>query len=186
MFPAVNLYREGILNYRQRQLIIGCTETMRKFPSKDQDYALWWQILHMRRAMHRVRAKELFQYGITSEEAAVLFIVQAIGPRVTPAMISRFLLRERHSVSGLLSRMEKGGLVRKVKDLERKNLVRIAMTEKGQQAYQQSTKRESIHKVMSCLSKEERQQLKASLDTLWKKALEELGGYDKLPFQFSK
>ena len=77
----------------------------------DQDYKIWWLILGMRRAMHKARAKELFQYGITPEEASVLFVVNAIGDKATPAEVSRWVLREPHSVSSLLSRMEKDRLV---------------------------------------------------------------------------
>jgi len=120
-------------------------------------------------------------YRITPEQAAILFIVQAIGEKATPAEISRWLFREPHSVSGLLARMEKQGLVRKVKDLERKNLVRVVITEEGQKAYQQSTKRESIHRIMSSLSEEDRQQLRSYLEVLQNKALEELGVNRKLP-----
>ncbi len=141
----------------------------------DDDYNLWWLVLHTRRAMYMVRAKELFQYGITPEESAVLFVVQAIGYRATPAEISRWLLRKAHTVSGLLKRMEKKGLIRTVKDLERKNLIRVVITEKGQGVYQKSAKRECIHRITTYISKKERQQLKASLGKLRDKALEELG-----------
>ena len=58
--------------------------------------------------------------------------------------------------------------------MERKNLVRVSMTEKGKQAYEQSTKRKSIHKVMSVLSEQERQQLLASLEKLRNRALKEI------------
>ena len=155
---------------------------MRRFPSKDQDYELWWLILHMRRAMHKIRARELFQYGITPEEAAVLLVVQTIGDKATPAEIARYLLREPHSISGLLSRMQEDGLVRKAKDLDRKNMVRVELTDKGRKAYRQSTKKESIHRLMSCLSEEDRQQLESLLELLWEKALKDLGVAVKPPF----
>jgi DNA-binding MarR family transcriptional regulator len=157
----------------------------KKFPSKDQDYALWYLIVYMRRSMYRAREKELFQMGLTPEQASVLFIVQNTGPRVTPADISRYLLREPHSVSGLLDRMEKDGLIKKVKDLERRNLVRVAITEQGKEALRKSTRRESIHRIMSCLSPGERRDVKVSLEKLWNKALEELGGEARAPFNFS-
>jgi len=70
--------------------------------------------------------------------------------------------------------MEKQGLVRRVRDLDRKNQVRIVITEKGQQAYNQSTRRKSIQRIMSALSDEERQQLKSFLQTLKDRALDEL------------
>jgi len=73
-----------------------------------------------------------------------LFVVQSTRERATPSEISRWLLREPHSTSGLITRMEKDGLVTKVDDLERKNMLRVAMTEKGREAYEKSTDRESI------------------------------------------
>ena len=132
--------------------------------------------------MYRARTKELFQHGITPEEASVLFVVQAIDYKATPTEISRWLLREPHSTLGLLSRMEKKGLVTKSKDLEKKNLVRVAITEKGQQAYEQAAKRESIHRILSSISDDECEHLVACLQLLRDKALEEAGIVDKPPF----
>jgi len=155
---------------------------MESFLSKDQDYELWWLILHTRRAMYKARARELLQYGITPEEAGVLFVIQAIGRRATPAEISRRLVREPHSISGLLRRMKRKGLVKRVKDLERRNLIRVTITKKGREAYNQSTKRDSIHRIISSISKEDCQEMKACLEKLWNKALEELGRGYKPPF----
>ena len=73
----------------------------------------------------------------------------------------------------------------KVNDLDRKNLIRITITNKGKKAYRQVAKREAIHSLMSCLSQEERQQLKATLEKLWNSAVEELGANGKTPFIFS-
>jgi len=64
--------------------------------------------------------------------------------------------------------------LRKTQDLDRKNLVRVSITEKGQQAYHKSTMRKSIRKIMSSLSEEERQQLRSYLEKLQNKAFKEL------------
>jgi DNA-binding MarR family transcriptional regulator len=56
--------------------------------------------------------------------------------------------------------MEKGGFVRRVKIPGRKNYVIIELTEKGLEGYQQACERESIHQILSCLSDEERQELR--------------------------
>jgi DNA-binding MarR family transcriptional regulator len=148
---------------------------VRTLPENDLDYELWWLILHTRRSMRRIREKELFQYRITPERAGVLYAIHMIGKRVTPAEISRFLLREPHSVSNLINRMKAEGLVKKVKDLNRKNLVRVVLTDKGREAYKQTVKRDSIHKVMSHLSEEERKLLRALLEKLCENTLKELG-----------
>ncbi len=176
----------GISDPCQGAVLSEGEETMKDFLQEDEDFELWWLILGARRAMHKARARELSQYDITPEEAAVLFVVQTVGRRATPAEISRWLLRESHSISGLIQRMEKEGLVKKVKDLDRKNLVRVAMTEKGQQAYYQSTKRDSVHRIISSISKEERQHLRATLERLRDKALKEIGIAFKPPFPPSR
>ena len=150
--------------------------------SVDKDYALWVLLLQAKDTVFKAREKELSQYGISPEQAGVLFIIHTIGNTATPAEISRWLLRKHHTVLGILGRMEKAGLVRKTKDPERKNLVRVTLTEKGQQAYYQSTRIESIREIMSSLSKEERQQLSSCLQTLRDKALKGLGMDQKPPF----
>ena len=141
----------------------------------NEDYMLWWLILQMRRSLYKARAKELAKYSLTPEKSAVLFIIKVIGYRATPAEISRYLLREPHSVVGLLQRMERQGLIERFNDLERKNLVRVALTEKGEETYSFTANLESVHRILSCLSKEDRQQLKGYLERLRNKAIEELG-----------
>jgi len=148
---------------------------VRNYLSVDKDYTLWGLLIQAKDMVFKAREKELRQYGISPEEAAVLFIVQSIGNQATPAEISRWLLRKPHTVSGILSRMEKKGLVRKTKDLDRENLVSVTLTEKGQQAYHQSTKIESIRQIMSSLSEDERQQLSSGLKKLRDRALKQLG-----------
>ncbi len=148
---------------------------MRDFLSVDPDYALWILLRRTSHVVWKVRERELGQYGLSAVKTGVLRIVQVIGRKATPAEISRYLLREDHSVSGLLSRMEKEGLVTKVKDLDKKNRVRIVLTEKGHKAYYQAMKGGSIHNIMSALSDEERQQFMSCLEKIRDKAFKELG-----------
>lgn len=145
---------------------------MEKLSREDEEFTLWLLLLKVRRLIFKARERELSQYGVTPEQAGVLYIAHNAGEKVTPAEIARLTFREPHTVSGLISRMEKVGLVKKVKDMDRKNLVRVALTDKGRQDYNQSTKRESIHLVMSCLSKEESRQLRLYLEKLQDRALE--------------
>lgn len=150
--------------------------------SEDRDYNLWVLLHQTRDATYNAREKELRQYGISPMEAAVLFIIQAIGDEATPAEISRWLFRKQHSVTALLVRMEKKGLVKKTRDLARKNMVRVTITEKGNQAHSNSANRDSIHKTMSTLSEEEHRQLSASLLKVRDVALKEIKIDYELPF----
>jgi DNA-binding MarR family transcriptional regulator len=150
--------------------------------STDQDYNLWVLMRQTRDAMTKAREKELEKYGISSIQAAVLFTVQAIGPEATPAEISRRLVREPHSVSGLLSRMEKQGLVKRVKDLPKRNMVRVVMTEKGEAAYDLSTKRITMHEIIAVLSEEEKRRLWDDLEKMRDRAMKLAGIGHELPF----
>jgi len=148
----------------------------------DSEYELWVLLQQVCDATRRVRDNEFREFGISSMQAAVLFIVKAIKGSATPAEISRWLFREPHTVSGLLGRMEKHGLVRQLKDLERKNLIRVVITEKGEEAYQRSRELKVIRTILSSLSSEQRDTIRPYLETLRNRALVELGVKYQLPF----
>ena len=113
--------------------------------------------------MFKVRTRELRETDLSVRQAGALLVIKVLGGRAILADIARWMFKEPHSVSGLINRMEEEGLVKRVKDLEKKNLVRVEITEKGQQAYEYSVKREALHRVMSSLSEEERDQFGSCL-----------------------
>jgi len=132
-------------------------------------------IEHTGHALQLARERELAQYGISSRTAATLLVVWAMDNNATPTDISRWLLREPHSVTGLLDRMERDGYIRRFQDRQRKNVVRVAMTEKGRDVYFKSLRRESYHSMMSVLDEGERQELRRILAKVWKAALSAVG-----------
>lgn len=148
----------------------------------DRDFNLWALIRQTHWVIFRVREAELSQYDLTPEQAAVCLFTHLIGNDATPGELSRWVVREPHTVSGILDRMGKKGLVRKVKDTERKNRIRVVLTEKGQWVLEQAVKRESTHLIFSCLTDEEHEQLRSILTKLRDKTLEKFGMFKKPPF----
>jgi len=147
----------------------------------EQIYDLWILLTQTRDAIHQIRRKELSLYSVPIRQAYVLYIIKLIGNSATPAEISRYLFREPHSVSEILTRMETDGLLRKVKDLDKKNLTRIVLTDEGQRIYEQTKQRRRLNRVFSALSSEQKQQL---YQLLWKtrdQALKELGAKKRPP-----
>jgi len=59
--------------------------------------------------------------------------------------------------------------------LFRKNRYRIVLTQKGEQAYKNTTDRTPIKRILSSLSKEQQSQLLSLLETIRDRAVEELG-----------
>ena len=156
--------------------------TMKTNMPVDPEYELWVLLHQAVDAMIRARENELRKFGISRIQAAVLFIIKAIDGPATPAEISRWLFREPHTVFGLLVRMEKQGLVRRDKDLERRNMIRVTITEKGEKAFRRSRDMKVIRTILSGISPEQRDNLKPYLETLRKRALKELGVKHQLPF----
>jgi DNA-binding MarR family transcriptional regulator len=150
-------------------------ESAKFFTYQDEDQDLWLLLTHARYAVFRAREKELQRYGVSPEQMGLLFVVQALGNKATPAALSRYILRQPHTVSALVDRMAKRGLVKKVKDLDRKNLVRVVMTDKGQKTYELSTKRGPIHRIMNSLNQDERKAFKSYLERILTKARQEIG-----------
>ena len=148
----------------------------------DPNYELWVLLQQACSAMSRARENELREFGISRMQAAVLFRVKITNGPVTPAEISRWLFREPHTVSGLLDRMEKQGLIRKVRDMKRKNQIRVVITDKGEGLWQRSSEMKVVHSIMSSLSPKQRDALRPYLETLRSKALKELGVKQPLPF----
>src|SRR3972149_3534581 len=92
---------------------------MNKHLSEDPNYRLWILLHQTRDVFHKVRKKEVAKYGITATQSAVLFIISANGGQATPTVISNWFLREPHTISSVLTRMEKQGLVSKIRNKER-------------------------------------------------------------------
>ena len=135
-----------------------------------EGFKLWWLLFRARESMARARRKELEPAGISNREAAILWLIDVLGPKATIGRISYLAFREHHSISAHISRMEKDGLVRKVKSSDGRS-IQVLMTEKGVDAHTYALKRISVHDIMSVLSEEEKQQLFSILHKLRDKAL---------------
>jgi MarR family transcriptional regulator, organic hydroperoxide resistance regulator len=122
----------------------------------DMDHDLYLLFSRARYLVFRAREKELQKYGMTPEQTQVLFVAKGLDGQVTPAEIARLFLLKRHTVSSMVARMEKMGYVKRVKDLKRKNMIRVTLTEKGQKYYELSLKREPIHRIMGVLNEKDR------------------------------
>jgi len=148
---------------------------------KDEDYILWRLMTQTRNALLKTRSRELKRHRLTHRISGIMTIVGAAGREATPSLIARWLVLEPHSISEHVARMEKKGLTKRVNNPKRRNSIIVELTQKGQKAYPHITKLESIHRIMSCLSKEQRQQLRSILLTLRNAALKELGIKGEFP-----
>ena len=140
----------------------------------DKDYTLLTSLLQVADILFKIRERELLPQNLSATAAAILFLVEAMGEDVTPAKITRMLMREPHSISGILMRMEKHGLLKRTKNMERKNYIRITLTARGEKALRQAMKQTETAQVLSKLSAAQQKQLKTTLTSLKEAGMKEL------------
>ncbi|MFC1999318.1 MarR family winged helix-turn-helix transcriptional regulator [Chloroflexota bacterium] len=128
------------------------------------DFELWSLLHQTCHIMEKNREMEIREIGITMMQAALLWAVKELGPAANVTNVSRRLLRKPHTVSSMLDRMEKQGFVIKTKDEKLASMVRISVTEKGDEIRRRSRKEmKVIREILSLLSQEERYVMKNAL-----------------------
>jgi MarR family multiple antibiotic resistance transcriptional regulator len=115
----------------------------------------WWEMSVTSLILQRAWEMELGQIGLTVPQTLVLTIVQSSPEPITPMKLSKLMHREPHTISALLTRMEAQGLVKKERNLERGNWVRVSLTKKGKEAYQRQVAARKVRNITECLSKQE-------------------------------
>ncbi len=149
-------------------------ETVEGKAIADRGHALYQLIRLTVRIIYKARQRELEEYGISLEISSALSAIDRLGQHATPKMIAEQRFLERNTASDQLTRLERQGFVQKVRDLGRKNRVRVTLTEKGQEALSRAMIRRSITSVMSVLERGEQEELWFLLSKLRARALEQL------------
>jgi DNA-binding MarR family transcriptional regulator len=112
-------------------------------------------------------------------QCAVLARIKLAGDKASPTEIARRMSREPHSISQIIGRMEKSGLVRRVPDPRRNNKrIIIEVTDKGDQVYRIAQQRGSFNRIMARVSPAKRRRLLQLLREVRQSALLELGAPD--------
>jgi DNA-binding MarR family transcriptional regulator len=149
---------------------------------EDKLFNLWLLLLKTRRVLYRAREKELIPYDITPEQGEILYINRAKKGNVNQTEIARLMAREPHTISGIIQRMEKKGLVKKYEDSQLKNIKKIGVTKKGQRVLEKVDLRVTIKNIMSTLTDKESSQLWSLLEKLLNAGINELDKYYVSPY----
>jgi MarR family 2-MHQ and catechol resistance regulon transcriptional repressor len=107
------------------------------------------------------------KYGLTTEQFGVLASIKSRGP-LRPTDLARIMERTPNSMSMLIDRMVKAGLVRRTRDRKDRRVVTVSMTSKGETAVEPAIPVgwEFIHQILSPLSQDDRRALADMLETV--------------------
>ena len=147
------------------------------------EYQTWFLLHEVDTGIQRSMESELKPFGVSVIATGLLYILKSSDEPVTLTELSGWLFRKPHSVSELISRMAKQGLVTKTADPQKKKGVRISITQKGDQILSQYLEEmQVISKIMSSLSEEETKYFKTCLEKIRKSVIEELVLSAQRPF----
>ncbi len=150
----------------------------------NENELLWGRLFLAAKVVERAREIELSRVNVSLIQAMVLYALKLSPEPLTPSRLARMLCREPHSMSALIDRMEKQGLVQKKHDLSRKNLVRVVVTPKGEEAFQRQRSMNAVANLTSTLTKEERQALGICVDKLRVRATELIREMTPTPYDY--
>ena len=136
-----------------------------------------WLLAFQTGDLLRMCTERLFsEYDITTENYDVLVTVKYLGDRVNIVQIANWLRRSPNSISMLVDRMVKAGLVRRVRDRRDRRVVYVSVTSKGEHILEVANPGcwEVIKAILAPLSYEERRTFLSLFDVINRQALQYL------------
>jgi DNA-binding MarR family transcriptional regulator len=118
-----------------------------------------WFLTHRTRDVLRTCEDRIFgEYGLTAEQYAVLSIMKLLGDPVRVTDLAHWLERSANSVSMIVDRMVKAGLVTRKRGRGDRRAVHLSITSKGEVALRPATLAgwKFIQTILSPLSDEDR------------------------------
>ena len=152
--------------------------TKAKFNWQSHDiWVLWHQAGSL---TSRTEEAALAPYGVTPQQFAVLIKLKFADGPVTITDLANETCRNANTISMLIDRMVKAGLVRRIRNLPDRRALRITITRKGEEKLNLATKpgMKLVDRQLSCFTNEEIRTLVRLLEKLKKKSFEELGKED--------
>ena len=161
------------------RVIVESSDDSGKADAKQLDHDLWSILDGASFAMYRLRQMELEQYGITVEQLVILTSVDQSKGWITTRDLERRTLRNHNSLSAITGRMIKNGLLIKEKKQGEKSYS-IFLTSRGEKIVEELAS-DSVNMVLDCLTTDEKQQIYASLRSIYYRSLDLLRDYREKP-----
>jgi DNA-binding MarR family transcriptional regulator len=148
-----------------------------KFEFENLDKGAWILLRQAYNLVLRCEDRVFSEYGLTTEQHAVLMAIKHISGPVRITDIARWLDRSVNSVSMIVDRMVKAGLVRRVRDRKDRRTVFVSMTSQAEKVYVLASVAGwgLIQEILSPLSDEDKRTLIRLLGMLRDKTYDYLG-----------
>jgi len=148
-----------------------------KFKFENLDKGAWILLRQTPNLISRCEDRVFSEHDITTERHAVLMAMKHIDGPVRPTDVAQWLDLSVNSVSMIIDRMVKAGLVKRIRDRKDRRTVFLSTTSKADKAYVLASIAgwELIRGILSPLSDKDKRILIKLLETLRDKAYDYLG-----------
>jgi len=139
-----------------------------KFKFENLDKQAWVLLRQSYNLVLKCEDRVFSEYELTTEQHAVLMAIKNISGPVRITDIGRWLDRSVNSVSMIIDRMVKAGLVKRTRDRKDRRTVFVTMTNQAEKAYVPATAAGwgLIQEILSPLSDEDKRTLIRLLEML--------------------
>jgi DNA-binding MarR family transcriptional regulator len=139
-----------------------------KFESESTVLRVWLLLHRVRDALFLCEDSVFADYGLTTEQFTLLAAVKGGGGSLRPSDLASYVERSPNSVSMLVDRMVKAGLVKRTRDRKDRRVVNVTLTGKAEKAVEQAAPAgwELVEKVLSPVSDKDRRALASLLETI--------------------
>jgi DNA-binding MarR family transcriptional regulator len=148
-----------------------------KFKFENLNKGAWVLLRQVPNLVSRCEDQVFGKHGLTTERHAVLMAIRQIDSPVRPTDVARWLDLSVNSVSMIIDRMVKAGLVKRTRDRKDRRTVFLTATEKAEKAYVKASAAgwELIQEILKPLSDKDKRTLIELLETLRDKTYDYLG-----------
>jgi DNA-binding MarR family transcriptional regulator len=139
-----------------------------KFEFENLGKGAWVLLRQVHSLVSKCEDQVFGEHNLTTEQHGVLMAIKHIDGPVRPTDIARWLDRSVNSVSMIIDRMVKAGLVRRARDRKDRRTIFVTMTGKAEKAYVLASVAgwELIQEILSPLSDNDKRTLIRLLETL--------------------
>jgi DNA-binding MarR family transcriptional regulator len=148
-----------------------------KFEFENPNKGAWILLRQVYNLISKCSDLVFSEYALTTEQHSVLMAIKHIEDPVKVTDVARWLDRSVNSVSMIIDRMVKAGLVRRRRDLPDRRAVRLTITSKAEEAFVPATMAgwDLIQEILAPLSDKDTLTLIRLLELLRDKTYDYLG-----------
>ena len=100
----------------------------------------WVLVTELYWMSYKLLERRFYHLGVSASQARVLAVLHFSKEPIKPSLVATLLFQEKHSITGILHRIESRGWVERLPDLNDRRAVGLQLTDKGREITEEIVK----------------------------------------------